>query len=172
MSDDIIKYPAQLPHPLQQGYAFETTNPKLSTPMASGYVRERRRTQSVPTRAKVTWNMDSQQAAFFEAWFARTLVDGTKWFEAMLQTPLGFLPYTCRILGMYEGAELVRSGAGSTARRSNCANAPDAARLGGVPGLLVQHEHIGPCDEPRWSLAGGMRWTHSKLPSPRRPTRC
>ncbi|MBH8516358.1 transposase [Pseudomonas aeruginosa] len=108
MSDDIIKYPAQLPHPLQQGYAFETTNPKLSTPMASGYVRERRRTQSVPTRAKVTWNMDSQQAAFFEAWFARTLVDGTKWFEAMLQTPLGFLPYTCRILGMYEGAELVQ----------------------------------------------------------------
>lgn len=172
MSDDIIKYPAQLPHPLQQGYAFETTNPKLSTPMASGYVRERRRTQSVPTRAKVTWNMDSQQAAFFEAWFARTLVDGTKWFEAMLQTPLGFLPYTCRILGMYEGPNWSRSGAGSTARRSNCANAPDAARLGAVPGLLVQHEHPGSRDEPRWPLAGGMRWTHSKLPSLRRPTRC
>lgn len=103
-----IPYPSQLPRPLQDGYKLSTTSPKLSTTLVTGRVRERRRFTNVPTLVSVRWNMDEQQAAFFEAWFARTLVDGSLWFEAELKTPDGFKPYVCRIRGMYDGPELVQ----------------------------------------------------------------
>lgn len=104
----MIKYPKELPLPLQDGYKLNTEDPKLSSQLSSGRVRERRRFTFVPTSIKVRWNMDEVQASFFEAWFARTLVDGTLWFEATLKTPAGFKDYICRILGMYDGPELVQ----------------------------------------------------------------
>ncbi len=103
-----IQYPSQLPPPLQDGYKLNTQNPKLSTQLASGRVRERRQFTNVPTLVNVRWNMDQNQAAFFEAWFRRTLVDGSLWFDAELLTPAGFVPYTCRIRGMYDGPALVQ----------------------------------------------------------------
>ncbi|MBF8720184.1 transposase [Pseudomonas guariconensis] len=107
MSEQTIQYPRQLPKPLQDGYELETTNPKMATPMASGRIRERRRAVEVPTRIKVKWIMNDAQAAFFEAWFSRTLVEGTKWFDAEVKTTQGLMPRTCRILGIYEGPRLV-----------------------------------------------------------------
>lgn len=104
----MIQYPAELPLPLQEGYKLSTQDPKLSSQLISGRVRERRAFTFVPTSIQVRWNMDEQQASFFEAWFARTLVDGTLWFDATLKTPAGFKDYTCRILGMYDGPALVQ----------------------------------------------------------------
>lgn len=104
----MIKYPQQLPRPLQDGYKLNTENPKMETQLESGRFRERRKFTYVPTTIRARWNMDEAQMAFFESWFARTLVDGTLWFEATLQTPLGIKEYECKIKGMYDGPELVQ----------------------------------------------------------------
>jgi hypothetical protein len=107
MSDPII-YPSQLPPPLQDDYGLNTTDPKLSTTLVTGRLRERRRYTNVPTLVNVRWNMDGEQASFFETWFSTVLVEGTLWFEAPLKTPLGFEPYLCKIRGMYSGPKLVQ----------------------------------------------------------------
>jgi hypothetical protein len=104
----MIQYPSQLPVPLQDGYAINTDNPKLSSVMASGRVRERRRFTTVPTLIQVRWNMDQNQAAYFESWFRTALVDGTEWIEGTLLTPIGFKPYIYKIRGMYDGPTLVQ----------------------------------------------------------------
>lgn len=107
MNDSTIQYPSQLPKPLQDGYQLDTVSPKMSTTMASGRVLERRRAVSVPTRPRVKWLMNGNQAAFFEAWFSRVLAEGTKWFDMEVLTTQGLMVRTCRILGMYEGPKLV-----------------------------------------------------------------
>ena len=104
----MIKYPKELPLPLQDGYKLSTENPKMETQLESGRYRERRKFTYVPTTIRARWNMDEAQMAFFESWFARTLVDGTLWFEATLKTPAGFKDYICKIKGMYDGPELVQ----------------------------------------------------------------
>jgi hypothetical protein len=105
---EAIQYPSQLPPPLQDSYGLTTADPKLSTTLVTGRVRERRRFTTVPTTINVRWNMDQTQASYFETWFREILVDGSLWFDAPLKTPLGFELYSCRIRGMYSGPALVQ----------------------------------------------------------------
>ncbi|MHC5351696.1 transposase [Metapseudomonas furukawaii] len=104
----MIIYPQQLPLPQIEGYGLETTSPLMRTDMSSGRARQRRRFTSVPTFASCSWRMDHNQAAFFEAWFARTLVDGAEWFQATLQTPRGIEDLECRFADIYSGPSLLQ----------------------------------------------------------------
>lgn len=105
----MIEYPQQLPAPLIDGYGLNTADPTLRTQLQSGRARQRRRFTSVPTYAECTWLMTAQQAAFFEAWFKRTLMDGAEWFSCRIKTPEieeGTVVHDCRFVGMYSGPRL------------------------------------------------------------------
>ena len=104
----MILYPSQLPRPLIDGYKLSTTDPLMRSDMNSGRARQRRKFTSVPTTVKVSWNMDQLQAGFFEAWYARTLVDGAEWFVCELESTAGFQEYECRFVGIYDGPEKVQ----------------------------------------------------------------
>lgn len=104
----MISYPSQLPRPLIDSYKLNTTNPLMRSEMNSGRARQRRKFTSVPTTVKVRWNMDRLQAGFFEAWYARTLLDGAEWFVCELETTAGFQEYECRFTGIYDGPEKVQ----------------------------------------------------------------
>ncbi|WP_434695325.1 hypothetical protein [Pseudomonas sp. Z1-14] len=105
----MIDYPAELPPPLQDGYALDTpVDPMLRTQMQSGRARQRLNFEEVPYLINAKWNCDRNQMAFFQGWYARTLVQGVEWFKATLLTPIGFKEYECRFTGHYSGPVLVQ----------------------------------------------------------------
>lgn len=108
----MIEYPGQyLPLPQISGYALQTQSPLMRTGLKSGRARQRRMFTNVPTMATVTWRMTHIQAAYFEAWFSRTLLDGAQWFSTDLQTPGtagDVASYECRFAGMYSGPTLLQ----------------------------------------------------------------
>lgn len=104
----MIQYPAQLPPPLQEGYGLNTVDPMLATPMVTGRRRYRVVHDYVPTEIQANFNFDQDQAAFFEAWYARTLNNGFEWFECPLITPVGFKLYEAHFQRIYEGPDLVQ----------------------------------------------------------------
>jgi len=105
----MIEYPAELPLPLQDGYALDTpVDPMLRTPMVSGRARQRLNFDEVPYLINAKWNCDRNQMAFFQGWYARSLVQGVEWFKATLLTPIGFKEYDCRFAGHYTGPTLVQ----------------------------------------------------------------
>lgn len=107
MSD--IYYPHDyLPMPLQEAYGFQPASPLRRTQLTSGRARQRRVYLSTPTRASVTWFMETDgQAQLFEAWYRDTIMDGAAWFLMELQTPLGVEIYKCRFTDIYSGPTLV-----------------------------------------------------------------
>jgi hypothetical protein len=105
----MIIYPKKhLPLPLLDGYALSTKSPLVITELSSGLERQRRKFTNVPTRVQAKWICTRQQAAFFEAWFARELMDGVNWFQAELDTPAGFGDYICKFRDIYQGPELIQ----------------------------------------------------------------
>jgi hypothetical protein len=102
-----IDYPAGLPKPVQSGYAIQTVSPLTRTTMQSGRARQRRTFTSVPQSVSVSWIMTTQEAQLFENFFQVSLVDGSLWFFADLQTPLGFSPVECRFTDIYNGPSLI-----------------------------------------------------------------
>ena len=105
----MIEYPKDLPAPLIEGYGLNTTDPMLRTALQSGRARQRRRFTNVPTYAECSWLMTAPQAAFFEAWFKRVLIDGVHWFTCRLKTAEveeGTTSHVCRFAGMYSGPRL------------------------------------------------------------------
>lgn len=101
-----IDYPAGLPHPLRSGYELEHESPLLRSEIQTGRAQQRRRYTSVPSLASVGWTLTQAQAQTFEAWFRHNLADGTQWFNAVLDSPLGLMPYVCRFSDMYTGPTL------------------------------------------------------------------
>jgi hypothetical protein len=105
----MIEYPTELPLPLQDGYGLQTPlDPMLRTEMVSGRARQRVNFPDSPETVSFTWNFDTQQAAFFRAWYARVLVYGVEWFSMPLQLPEGFKRYECRFIGKPDGPRLVQ----------------------------------------------------------------
>ncbi|WP_206617403.1 hypothetical protein [Pseudomonas alkylphenolica] len=105
----MIEYPAELPVPLQDGYALDTpVDPMLRTKMESGRARQRLNFDEVPYLINAKWNCDRNQMAFFQGWYARELIQGVEWFKATLLTPIGFKEYECRFAGHYTGPSLVQ----------------------------------------------------------------
>lgn len=104
----MIQYPAELPLPLQEGYGLSTVSPLSSTAMVTGRKRFRVKHSYVPNDVKFNFIFESDEASYFEAWFARTLKNGFEWFLFPLQTPMGFKLYEARFLDGYAGPDLVQ----------------------------------------------------------------
>ncbi|WP_232111750.1 transposase [Pseudomonas guariconensis] len=102
----MIQYPAELPLPLQDGYGYSTADPMRSTPMVTGRRRYRRVHSYVPSTLTLNFIFEWDEAAFFDAWYARTLNDGLEWFEIPLQLQPGFQKYQVHFTGIYSRTEL------------------------------------------------------------------
>lgn len=98
-----VYYPKGLPLGLHSGRSYQLVNPMLRTTMESGRARQRRAFTSVPQGAKINWLFNDLQGQVFEAWWRDQLTDGVSWFECPLDTPLGYMDYTCRFTGVYSG---------------------------------------------------------------------
>lgn len=104
----MIQYPPQLPPPLQEGYALNTVDPMMRTQMVTGRARQRTKFSYVPTYVQASFIFEEAEAAFFEAWYARTINNGVLWFECTLKTPIGFKLYEARFTKIYDGPDLVQ----------------------------------------------------------------
>lgn len=103
----MILYPEGLPRGLHNGRTYQTVSPLKRSELASGRARQRRNFTSVPTMAQISWIFNSQQCRLFEIWWRDDLVDGSQWFEAPLDTPLGYQDYTARFTDVYSGPSRV-----------------------------------------------------------------
>lgn len=98
-----IYYPEGLPRGLHSGRSYQLVSPLVRSELVSGRARQRRSFTSVPQGAQIKWIFTSVQGQAFEAWWRDQLSDGVSWFECPLETPLGYMNYTCRFTGVYSG---------------------------------------------------------------------
>lgn len=98
-----IYYPEGLPLGLYSGRTYQVVSPLQRSELTSGRARQRRRFTSVPEMAQVGWLFNDMQGRTFEAWWRGALIDGSMWFEMMLDTPLGLQYYTARFTDVYTG---------------------------------------------------------------------
>lgn len=98
-----INYPDSLPAPLWGPNKYSPVSPNQRTTMANGRARQRRQFSSVPVMRQASFIMTSAQARTFELWFKVTLKDGGEWFNIKLRHPMGYAPYMCRIVNIYDG---------------------------------------------------------------------
>lgn len=102
-----IYYPSGLPRGLHSGRSYQLVSPLLRSELASGRARQRRKFTSVPQGARVQWLFNDVQGQAFEAWWRDQLSDGAMWFECPLDTPMGYMDYTCRFTQVYSGPSRV-----------------------------------------------------------------
>lgn len=102
-----IQYPSSLPVPVRIGYGIDHVDPTTRVRMQSGRTRQRRIYTSAPSLVTVTWRMTEAEARVFEAFYRHTLMDGTKWFDCPIETPMGRWRVQVRFSGMYSGPQLV-----------------------------------------------------------------
>lgn len=103
----MILYPAGLPRGLHNGRTYQTVSPLKRSQLESGRARQRRNFTSVPTMAQISWIFNGKECQLFESWWRDGLIDGSQWFEAPLETPLGYLDYTARFTDIYDGPSRV-----------------------------------------------------------------
>lgn len=97
-------YPAGLPCPLRENYAFTPVNTIRRTPMDSGRARQRVEFVNAPTLVRLSWIMNPDQAILFEAWAAQAV--GAGWFTMEILTPLGFGTHEMRFTETPVGGQL------------------------------------------------------------------
>lgn len=102
-----IYYPQELPRGRHSGRTYQLISPLLRSNLVSGRAMQRRRFTSVPQGANINWLFSDVQGQAFEAWWRDQLVDGAKWFECPLDTPIGYTDYTCRFTDVYSGPDRV-----------------------------------------------------------------
>ena len=95
--------PEGLPRGRHSGRTYQLVSPLLRSEMTSGRAMQRRKFTSVPQAASINWFFTDAEGQAFEAWWREQLVDGAKWFECPLDTPVGYGDYTCRFTGVYTG---------------------------------------------------------------------
>ena len=100
-----ISYPAGLPHPLKEGYAFEPENNIIRTQMQSGRARQRQTFDSVPSYASLGWILTDQQAQLLESWAAQ--VAKAEWLTMTLRTPLGLFSHEVRFMSALSGPKRI-----------------------------------------------------------------
>ncbi|MFJ3147531.1 hypothetical protein [Pseudomonas hunanensis] len=103
----MIDYLKGLPPPVADGYGFNPVSPLITTTMASGRTRTRRRFRGVPTHLSVTWLLSETEAGLFEAWFEYHLKSGSLWFGCPLKSPIGFEVLRSKFRDIYSGPVLI-----------------------------------------------------------------
>lgn len=102
-----IYYPSGLPKGRHSGRTYQLISPLLRSNLVSGRAMQRRRFTSVPQAANINWLFSDVQGQAFEAWWRDQLTDGAQWFECPLDTPMGYMDYTCRFTDVYSGPDRV-----------------------------------------------------------------
>ena len=97
------------PIPLMSGYGIQPGKAILRTEMESGTARQRRLSNSVPTRVPGRWTLNQAGFKAFEAWFRHTLKDGTAWYSQQLVNGSGSVTVDARFPEPYR-AEMVSAG--------------------------------------------------------------
>lgn len=102
-----IYYPKGLPRGRHSGRSYQLVSPLLRSDLVSGRAIQRRRFTSVPQGSRINWLFNDLQGQAFEAWWRDQLKDGAQWFECPLDTPMGYMDYTCRFTDVYSGPDRV-----------------------------------------------------------------
>lgn len=100
-----LAYPAGLPLPLRDGFAYDPVNQITRTEMQSGRARQRVAFTKVPSFLPLVWLFDQLQAQFFESWALQ--VAGAEWFTIRLQSPVGAQDLEVRFAESPRGPELI-----------------------------------------------------------------
>lgn len=96
-------FPSTLPMPIREGYSFEPENNIQRTDMLGGRARQRKRFESYPTYATLTWIFTADEAREFEG-FVDTI--GAEWFDLDLLTPWGTGTHEARFMETPQGPAL------------------------------------------------------------------
>ena len=95
-------FPATLPAPLVNGFAYIPTDAVVRTQMDSGPARQRRRFTQFPTVFQATWRLTQAQLLAFEQFHHTSLSDGQAWFTLSLYTGAGITASTVRFTKPYQ----------------------------------------------------------------------
>lgn len=102
-----LDFPSDLPMPTRQGNSVQHVQPFMRTSLANGRARQRRLFTLVPSMQKFQWIFTADEAAYFEAWFVKYAMDGSRWFNMYTRNPLGVTsPITARFSKMYDGPDI------------------------------------------------------------------
>lgn len=93
-----MMYPSNLPHPHFSSSGLKQQSNRISTQMASGRKRQRRRFFRVPVEQKLVWKLKAEDAATFLGWVDDALNGGIAWFTLNQRTEIGVVPVDVRML--------------------------------------------------------------------------
>jgi len=94
-------WPGLLPNP-STGYALNPVDPVVRSDVEQGPARSRRRFTSAPTKAPVTWKLNKEQFAIFEAFHHYRLNDGAAWFNVNIINGQGLTLCEARFSKMWQ----------------------------------------------------------------------
>jgi hypothetical protein len=98
----LVAWPDLLPAPMAAGYSYQPQAPFIRTNMDSGLARQRRRFISIPTQVAVTWTLDQEQLALFEAFVHYDLTDGCAWFSAQIANGMELQSVKARMIAGFK----------------------------------------------------------------------
>lgn len=93
-----MMYPSNLPHPHFDPSGLKQQPNRLTTQMASGRKRQRRRFFMVPVEQTLVWKLKAKEAATFLGWVDDALNGGIGWFCLNQRTELGVVSVDVRML--------------------------------------------------------------------------
>lgn len=103
-----IPWPASLPCPSVEGYAFRPNATVDRRALDIGSARVYRRTRKPLIEVSVQWQLSADQQTTFDRFQTDTLGEGAEWFTVELALPSGFAPVDARFKGGVQMAALGR----------------------------------------------------------------
>ncbi|WP_205169123.1 hypothetical protein [Burkholderia sp. LMG 13014] len=98
----LVAWPERLPAPMAAGYSYQPQTPFIRTNMDTGVARQRRRFVSVPSQVSVTWLLNRELLALFEAFVHYDLLDGACWFSAVIYNGMERRDVKARMIGGFK----------------------------------------------------------------------
>lgn len=121
----LVAWPDRLPAPMASGYSYQPQAPFIRTNMDSGLARQRRRFISIPTQVSVTWTLNQEQLALFEAFVHYDLIDGCAWYSAQIINGMDMQSVKARMIGGFK-VDNVEPGVWKVSATLETANMPVA----------------------------------------------
>lgn len=95
-----IRFPADLPLPLKDGYSTEFENTRLRMAMETGAFRQRRNRRKAPRLFDLKWEFSQSQFTEFDKWWQDTIKGGALAFDVqVLDDDAGIVWYTVMPVG-------------------------------------------------------------------------
>lgn len=93
-----ITYPPSLPAPRAADYGIEPKSNIIKTRMSSGPSRNRLTSTDKTDEIKVSWLLNQDQYALFEAWYEHKAKGGTAYFDIELSGGIGMSVHSARFI--------------------------------------------------------------------------